>query len=108
MPSTVTKLPTFALVTVISVLSNPVTFSLNFAVTLNAALTVVADADVKATVGAVKSEVRVNPVAAVLLLPAVSVALAASISTVTLPSAVGVTSKAVSYTHLTLPTIYSV
>jgi hypothetical protein len=89
----VTKLPTVALVTVISVLSNPVTSSLNVAVTLNAALTVVADADVKVTVGAVKSAVRVNPVAAVLLLPAVSVALAASTSTVTLPSAVGVTSK---------------
>jgi FlaG/FlaF family flagellin (archaellin) len=45
------------------------------------------------TDGAVKSAVRVNPVAAVLLLPAVSVALAASTSTVTLPSALGVTSK---------------
>jgi hypothetical protein len=91
--SSVTKLPTVALVTLISVLSNPVTSSLNVAVTLNAALTVVADADVKATVGGVKSAVRVNAVAAVLLLPAVSVALAASTSTVTLPSALGVTSK---------------
>ena len=55
MALTGTKLPTFALVTVISVLSNPVTSSLNVAVTLNAAFTVVADADVKATVGAVAS-----------------------------------------------------
>jgi hypothetical protein len=54
----VTKLPTVALVTVISVLSNPVTSSLNVAVTLNGAFIVVADAEVKATVGAVKSAVR--------------------------------------------------
>jgi hypothetical protein len=43
----VTKLPTVALPTVISVLSNPVTSSLNVAVTLNAALTVVADVDLR-------------------------------------------------------------
>ena len=60
MASRVTKLPTVALVTVISLLSNPVTFSLNVAVTLNAALTVVVDGDVKATVGAVISAVRVS------------------------------------------------
>jgi hypothetical protein len=51
--STVTKLPTVALATVISVLSNPVTSSLNVAVTLNKPFTVVVDADVKTTVGAV-------------------------------------------------------
>ena len=50
-----TKLPTVALATVISVLSNPVTFSLKVAVTLNGALTVVADVDVKAIVGAMLS-----------------------------------------------------
>jgi len=91
--SSVTKLPTVALATVISLLSNSVTSSVNVAVTLNAALTVVAEFEFKLTDGAVISAVRVNPAAAVLLLPAVSVALAASTSTVTLPSAVGVTSK---------------
>ena len=55
MASTVTKLPTFALATVILVLSNPVTFSLNVAVTLNKPFTVVVDADVKTTVGATPS-----------------------------------------------------
>ena len=55
MASTVTKLPTVALVTVISLLSNPVTFSLNVAVTLNKPFTVVVDADVKTTVGSVVS-----------------------------------------------------
>ena len=54
------KFPTVALATVISVLSKPVTSSLNVAVTLNAALTVVVDGDVKATVGAVISAVRVS------------------------------------------------
>jgi hypothetical protein len=51
----VTKLPTVALATVISVLSNPVTSSLNVAVTLNKPFTVVVDADVKTTVGATVS-----------------------------------------------------
>jgi hypothetical protein len=78
---------------VISVLSKPLTSSLNVAVTLNGALTVVAEVDVKVTVGAVASYVRVNPVAAVLLLPAISVAVAAGTSTVTGPSALGVTVK---------------
>jgi hypothetical protein len=91
--SSVTKLPTVALATVISVLSNPATSSLKVAVTLNAALTVVADGDVKATVGAVKSAVRTSCVAAVLLLLAISVAVAAGTSTVTGPSALGVTVK---------------
>jgi len=50
--STVTKLPTVALPTVISVVSNPVTSSLNVAVTVNALLTVVAEVDAKVTVGA--------------------------------------------------------
>ena len=50
-----TKLLTIALATVISVLSNPMTFSLKVAVTLNKPLTVVADVDVKATVGAMLS-----------------------------------------------------
>jgi hypothetical protein len=81
------------LATVISLLSNPATFSLNVAVTLNAALTRVAEFEFKVTDGAVTSAVRVNPVAALLLLPAVSVATAASTSTVTLPSALGVTSN---------------
>jgi nitrogen fixation protein FixH len=56
----VTKLPTVALATVISVLSNPVTSSLNVAVTLKGALTVVADADVKVTDGAVILAVRTS------------------------------------------------
>ena len=47
----------------------------------------------KLAVGAVISAVRVSGVAAVLLLPAVSIAVAAGISTVTLPVAVGVTVK---------------
>ena len=58
MGSSWTKLPTVALVTVISLLSklsNPVTFSRNVAVTLNGALTVVGEADVKVTVGAMPS-----------------------------------------------------
>ena len=54
-----TKLPTVPLVTVISVFSNPVTSSLNAAVTLNAALTVVAGADVKVTVGTLVSTIMV-------------------------------------------------
>jgi hypothetical protein len=72
---------------------NPVTFSLKVAVTKNGAFIVVGDADVKATVGAVASYVRVSCVAAVLLLPAISVASAAGTSTVTGPSASGVTVK---------------
>ena len=55
MASTVTKLPIKALARVISVGSNPVTFSLKVAVTLNKPLTVVAEVDVKATVGAMLS-----------------------------------------------------
>ena len=81
------------LVRLTSLAINPVTLSLNVAVTKNGAFVVVGDADVKATVGGVMSAVRVNPVAAVLLLPAASFALSASTSTVTLPSALGVTSK---------------
>ena len=61
--------------------------------TKNGAFVVVGDADVRATVGAVISAVRVSWVAAVLLLPTVSMAVAAGISTVTLPVAVGVTVK---------------
>ena len=55
MASTLTKLPIVALATVISVLSNPLTFLLNVAVTLNKLFTVVVDADVKTAVGAVVS-----------------------------------------------------
>ena len=72
---------------------NPVTLSLNVAVTLNGAFVVVGDAEVKATVGAVASYVRVSCVAAVLLLPAISLAVAAGTSTVIGPSALGVTVK---------------
>jgi hypothetical protein len=39
---------------------NPVTFSLKVAVTKNGALIVIADAEVKATVGGVRSAVRVS------------------------------------------------
>ena len=81
------------LVRLTSLAINPVTLSLNVAVTLNGVFVIVGDAEVKATFGAVKSAVRVNPVAAVLLLPALSFALSASTLTVTLPSALGVTSK---------------
>jgi hypothetical protein len=70
-----------------------VTLSLNVAVTKKGAFVVVGDADVKTTVGAVMSAVRVSCVAAVLLLPAISVAVAAGTSTVTGPSALGVTVK---------------
>ena len=55
MASSRTKLPTVALARVISVLSKPVTFSLNVAVTLNKPFTGVVDADVKTTVGATPS-----------------------------------------------------
>ena len=54
------KLLAAALATVISVLSKLVTFSLKVAVTVNKPVTVVAEGDVKLTVGAVKSAVRVN------------------------------------------------
>ena len=47
------------------------TLSLNVAVTKNDPFVVVGDAEVKATVGAVISAVRVSGVAAVLLLPAI-------------------------------------
>ena len=84
---------TVPLATVTSVSINPVTVSLKVAVTRNDAFVVVGDADVKVTFGAVISAVRVSWAAAVLLLPTVSVAVAAGISTVTLPVAVGVTVK---------------
>ena len=87
------KLLIVLLVRLTSLAINPVTVSLKVAVTRNGAFVVVGDADVKATVGAVISAVRVSCVAAVLLLPAVSVALAAGTSTVTAPLAVGVTVK---------------
>jgi len=70
-----------------------VTLSLNVAVTKNGAFTVVAGAEVKVIFGAVISAVRVSWVAAVLLLPAISVAIAAGTSTVTGPLALGVTVK---------------
>jgi len=70
-----------------------VTLSLNVAVTKNGAFVVVGDSEVKATVGAVISAVRVSWVAAVLLLPTISVAVAAGTSTVTAPSVLGVTVK---------------
>jgi hypothetical protein len=53
----VTKLSTVALATVISVLSKPLTSSLNVAVTLNKPVTVGVEVDVKATVGGVMSGV---------------------------------------------------
>ena len=48
------------LVRLTSLAINPVTLSLNVAVTLNGVFVIVGDADVKATVGAVKSAVRVS------------------------------------------------
>ena len=87
------KLLIVLLVRLTSLAINPVTLSLNVAVTLNGALVVVGDGDVKATVGAVRSAVRVSCVAAVLLLPTISVAVAAGTSTVTGPSPFGVTVK---------------
>ena len=54
------KLLIVLLVRFTSLAINPVTFSLKVAVTKNGAFVVVGDADVKATVGAVISAVRVN------------------------------------------------
>ena len=54
------KLLIVLLVRFTSLAINPVTFSLNVAVTKNGAFVVVGDVDVKATVGTVISAVRVN------------------------------------------------
>ena len=62
------KLLIVLLVRFTSLAINPVTLSLKVAVTKNGAFVVVGDADVKATVGAVISAVRVSCAAAVLLL----------------------------------------
>ena len=51
---------TVPLVTLMPLSINPVTFSLKVAVTKNGAFIVVADAEVKATVGGVTSAVRIS------------------------------------------------
>jgi hypothetical protein len=79
--------------TVISPTTKPVTLSLNVIVTGIGEVFVVADAvDVMLTVGTVLSYVLLSCVAAVLLLPAASVATPAAMSTVTAPWALGVMS----------------
>ena len=84
---------TVPLVTVISLAIKLVVLSLKVAVTGNAAVTVAAAAEVRLTVGAILSKVRVKAVAAVLLFPAASVATLLGTLTVTVPWPVGVTVK---------------
>ena len=76
---------TVPLVTAKSVAMKLVTASLKVAVTVNGALTVVLAAEVRLTVGAKLSKVRVKAVPAVLLLPAPSVATAPGTLTLTVP-----------------------
>jgi hypothetical protein len=79
--------------TVTSPATKPVTLSEKVAVTVNAVLVVLAAALVNVTVGRVTSAVRESRVATVLPLPAASLVLPAAMSTVTVPSAAGVTVK---------------
>ena len=60
------KLLSVLLVRLTSLAINPVTLSLNVAVTKNGAFVVVGEVEVKATFGAVRSAVRLSYVAAVL------------------------------------------
>jgi len=86
------KLLRLALAALISVTAKPVTASLNVKVAVNALFVVVpVTLDEIATVGALASYVVEYCVAAVLLLPALSCAIFAGTSTVTVPSAPGVT-----------------
>src|SRR3954463_1295261 len=83
-----------ALVGVTSAEVKPLTASLNVTVTGIEEAPVGSDAvEVMVTEGALRSEVRTRSVAAVLPLPAPSVATFAGTDTVTVPSAAGVTSN---------------
>jgi len=85
---------TAPLMTVTSEATKPVTISEKTTFTVNGALVGVgAVVENWLTVGAVPSKVRLSVLLARLLLPAVSSAAPAAMESVTLPSAVGVTSN---------------